>query len=555
MSILSILIFLPLLGSLAVAISPIGFEKYAKWLTLILSLIGLYLAVQLYFNFEKTETGYQFLEHLDWITVSLGNLGVISIDYILGVDGISLPMILLAAIIQVIGAISSFEIKEKVKGYFATYLLLSASVMGCFLALDFFLFFLFFEFMLLPMYFLIGIWGGKNKEYASIKFFIYTLVGSIFILVAMISIYISAIDPVSTAQSLGIIGNISQISPQAIGEVQALLAKGQLPAQHLVHTFDLRFLSDPANYAPNSILSTINSSNIFGFEARHFMFLLLFLGFAIKLPLVPFHTWLPDAHVEAPTAISVVLAGTLLKIGGYGLIRIAYSIFPDSAIHFSFWIALAGVFSILWGAFNSLAQKDLKRQIAFSSVSHMGFVVLGIASITAEGVNGAIFQMFSHGILSAMLFLIVGVLYFRTGSRQIADYQGIANKMPVFTLFVAIAFFASLGLPAFSGFIGEFFSLMGSFNSILIPKYLTILGALGIIIGACYFLWTFRRMFLGNYWIKKEAVLLTDLKNYEVIMFISLTIITLAIGLLPNLIFDFTGTSVTEFIKLFKQAL
>jgi NADH-quinone oxidoreductase subunit M len=368
----------------------------------------------------------------------------------------------------------------------------------------------------------------------------------------MIAIYLSAIDPVSTAQSIGIINNLSEISPQAIGEIQALLAKGQLPTQHMVHTFDLRFLSDPANYSPNSILSNINTATIFGFEARNLMFLLLFLGFAIKLPLVPFHTWLPDAHVEAPTAISVILAGTLLKIGGYGLIRIAYSIFPDSAVHYALWIGLAGAFSIIWGAFNSLAQKDLKRQIAFSSVSHMGFVVLGIASITAEGVNGAIFQMFSHGILSAMLFLIVGVLYYRTGSRQIADYQGIANKMPVFTVFVAIAFFASLGLPAFSGFIGEFFSLMGSFNSTLFPKYITILGALGIIIGACYFLWTFRRIFLGTYWLKKENYIITDLKNYELIMFSILTIITLVIGLLPHLIFDYTATSVIEFIKLFK---
>jgi NADH-quinone oxidoreductase subunit M len=551
MSILSILIFLPLFGSLAVALSPQSFDKYAKWFTLIISFLGILIVSFLYYYFDKSNTNYQFLEQKDWITLSLGSLGTLSIDYLLGVDGISLPLIILAAIIQLIGAISSFEIKNKPKGYFATYLLLSASVMGCFLALDFFLFFLFFEFMLLPMYFLIGIWGGKNKEYASMKFFIYTLVGSIFILIAMIAIYLSAIDPIATALSVGLVDNLSDLSPETIGELQQLLAKGELPANHLVHTFDFRFLSDSANFIPNGLLSDLDTNLIFGFQARHLAFLLLFLGFAIKLPLVPFHTWLPDAHVEAPTAISVVLAGTLLKIGGYGFIRIAYSIFPEAAKHYAFWIALAGVFSIIWGAYNSLAQKDFKRQIAFSSVSHMGFVVLGIASLTSLGINGAIFQMFSHGILSGMLFLIVGVLYHRTGNRQIADFQGLAAKMPIFTVFVAIAFFASLGLPVFSGFIGEFFSLMGGFNSTYFPKFITIIGAFGIIIGACYFLWTFKRIFLGNFWLKNEGLALKDLNNYETVMFSILAAITLITGILPHLIFEITEATVAEFMGIF----
>ncbi|MES2795432.1 MAG: NADH-quinone oxidoreductase subunit M [Bacteroidota bacterium] len=551
MSILSILLFLPLIGSAIIALSPKKVEKYASWFTLIISLIGLIIALYIAMDFDKATASYQFLEQLDWITVSLGSIGTLSIDYILGVDGISMPLVVLAAIIQVIGAISSFEIQTKVKGYFSTYLLLSGSVMGCFLALDFFLFFLFFEFMLLPMYFLIGIWGGKNKEFASIKFFIYTLIGSIFILVVMIGIYLSAVDPVSTAQSIGLVQNINLISPEIIGTVQDLIAKGEIPTENIVHTFDFRFLSDTANYLPNSILSLVQENNIGGINVRNLAFLLLFVGFAIKLPLVPFHTWLPDAHVEAPTAISVVLAGTLLKIGGYGFIRIAYSIFPDSAVHYAYWIGIAGIFSIIWGAYNSLSQTDFKRQIAFSSVSHMGFVVIGIASLTAEGVNGAIFQMFSHGILSAMLFLIVGVLYYRTGNRQISDFQGIANKMPAFTVFVVIAFFASLGLPAFSGFIGEFFSLMGAFNSSHFPKYFTALAAFGIVIGASYFLWTFKRIFLGNFWIKNEAILMTDLKYYEWIMFVILAIVTLSIGIMPNLIFDISADSVKEFLKLF----
>lgn len=552
MPILSILIFLPLLASLLVAASPTILEKYFKWITLIASLLGLSFAINLFLNFDKSTAGYQFLEQFDWITVSLGSLGTLSIDYLLGVDGISISLVLLASIIQVIGAISSFEIKEKTKGYFATYLLLSSSVIGCFLAIDFFLFFLFFEFMLLPMYFLIGIWGGENREYASIKFFIYTLVGSIFILVVMIGIYISAIDPVSTAKSIGLIQNSSLISPEIIGNVQSLLAKGEIPTENLVHTFDFRFLSDGANFIPDSILSKTKETVLGSFPARYLAFILLFFGFAIKLPLVPFHTWLPDAHVEAPTAISVVLAGTLLKIGGYGFIRIAYAIFPDAAIHYAFWIAIIGVFSIIWGALNSLTEKDFKRQIAYSSVSHMGFVVIGIASLTAEGINGAIFQMFSHGILSAMLFLVVGVLYLRTGTKQIADFQGVANKMPIFTVFVAIAFFASLGLPAFSGFIGEFFTLMGSFNSSLFPKYISILATLGIIIGAAYFLWTFRRIFLGKYWLKTENISLKDLTKAEIIMLTILATITLLVGILPNIIFDMTNLGVSEFMSFFK---
>ena len=281
----------------------------------------------------------------------------------------------------------------------------------------------------------------------------------------------------------------------------------------------------------------------------------LFIGFAVKLPIVPLHTWLPDAHVEAPTPVSVVLAGILLKIGAYGFLRVAYSIFPDGAIEYAWLIALIGVISIIYGALNALAMQDLKKMVAYSSVSHMGFVLLGIASISSEGINGAIFQMFSHGILSAMLFLIAGVLYDRTHNRIIEHYRGLLNKMPVYTAFVMIAFFASLGLPGFSGFIGELFTLLGAFGSDLVPNWMAVIGAFGIVLSAAYFLWTLQRMFFGNFWIRKSdnlVIELNDVDNREKLMLLILAFITLLIGIMPALIFNISQGSVNELVHFIK---
>jgi NADH-quinone oxidoreductase subunit M len=275
------------------------------------------------------------------------------------------------------------------------------------------------------------------------------------------------------------------------------------------------------------------------------------IGFGVKLPVVPFHTWLPDAHVEAPTPVSVVLAGILLKIGAYGFLRIAYPIFPEIANQYAIWIVGFGVFSIIYGAFNALAMNDLKKMIAYSSISHMGFVLLGVGSLTSEGFNGAVYQMFSHGILSAMLFLLVGVLYSRTHDRRIDSYQGLASKMPLFTFMIAIAFFASLGLPAFSGFIGEIFTLMGGFNSPLIPRWLAGLATFGLVLGAAYFLWTLQRMFFGKFWVRQYEETLQDLTTREKIMLYPLAILALIFGIFPHLIFDVTNLSLAELIKLF----
>lgn len=550
MQLLSVIIFLPIVLAIIMVFLPDSFAKYFKWVTLSTTLVQLLLAIKLYSQFDTQLSDYQFLEHLDWIKLPLGNMGSVTIEYLLGVDGISLPMVILSGIIMSIGAIASFTIKERPKAYYSLYLLLSGSIMGCFLSLDLILFYIFFEFMLLPMYFLIGLWGGPRREYASIKFFIYTLVGSLLILIVIIALYVSAINPLETAKQLGLLQGNQQDFAGAIAEVKALLKSDRIPTCSLIHTFDIRLLSDKTNYLPTSILSHFADFTIGGVSARLLGFLLLFLGFAVKLPAVPLHTWLPDAHVEAPTPVSVVLAGILLKIGGYGLIRIVYPIFPDGAAYFAYLVALVGVISIVYGAYNALAMNDLKKMIAYSSVSHMGFVLIGIAALNAEGLSGAIYQMFSHGILAAMLFLLVGVIYDRTHDRRIDSYRGLALAMPYYTFFTAIAFFASLGLPAFSGFIGEFFSLAGSFNSMYFPKYLSAIACFGLVLGAGYFLWTFQKMFLGKPWVRNQEIILQDLNVREKTMLIPLFVLTLILGIFPSLLFDVITPAVIEYLKI-----
>ena len=542
MPILSILIFLPILASLAILFIPEQQVKWIRYFSILICVAELVVSGLVYIQFDKNFVGYQFFEKSDWITLSLGEFGKLSIDYCLGIDGLSLPLILLSSFIFLIAAIASNTIREKQKGYYSIFLLLHGTVAGCFLSLDFFLFFLFFEFMLLPMYFLIGMWGGPRREYAAIKFYLYTLFGSVLILIVMIALYTSAYDPSETAHSF------------SMNLFQYFLSDHMLPEKEFVHTLRFDHLSDLHNYINGSILHYSNLSELAGLTYRQWAFLLLMIGFAIKLPTFPFHTWLPDAHVEAPTPVSVILASILLKIGAYGMIRIAYPLFPAEAVYFSMCIAGFGVISIIYAAYNALAQNDLKKMIAYSSVSHMGFILLGLSSLSVEGVSGAIYQMVSHGFISGSLFLITGIIYDRTHDRIIQNYRGLAEKMPYYTAIVVITFFASLGLPGFSGFIAEVLVFLGAFKSQVVPVGFAIAATFGLILSAAYYLWTLQRMFFGKFWISEilQGIQpINDLTAIELITCIPLLIFMILLGLFPNLLTDIINIPVGQLLKRF----
>ncbi len=436
-NILSLITFIPIVGVLVIALVPNRGERSAKWIALITSIIILGLAIFLWISFNPAQGTMQFEEKYQWIP------GV-NIYYHLGIDGISLPMVFLTCLLTALGILVSWNITNKPKVFFALILLLATGMLGVFVSLDFILFYIFWELVLLPMYFLIAIWGSSNRMYASMKFFIYTLLGSVLMLVGILVIYFNS----------------------------------------GLNTFDILELTK-ANLAPN---------------LQNWVFFLLFMGFAIKVPMFPFHTWLPDAHTEAPTAGSVLLAGVLLKMGAYGFIRISIPVLPEAAKAWAPAIAILSVIGIIYGALASLIQKDLKRLVAFSSVSHMGFVMLGISSLTPTAINGAVIQMFNHGCITGMLFLLVGMIYERTHTRMIQDMGGLANKTPLWSGILAFTAFASLGLPGLSGFWGEFLVLFGTFTKgNQFSKVMVYLAVIGIVLGAAYLLWMLQRVIFGKY--------------------------------------------------------
>ncbi len=461
---LTVIILLPLAGAIACALLPKERSSAARWVALGVTAVDLLLALILLGSFDAG-AGMQFIEKHAWVP-SVG------IQYLLGVDGISLSMLVLSALLSALAVVASWNVEKKPATYFAMLLLLEVGMNGVFLALDFVLFYVFWELVLVPMYFLIATWGGPRREYAALKFFLYTLFGSVFMLVGIIALYLHPAG--------------------GTFDMTALVGAG-LPA-----TF------------------------------QWWVFAAFFLGFAVKVPIFPFHTWLPDAHVEAPTAASVLLAGILLKMGTYGFIRVALPILPDAAKQWSGFIAALAAVSIVYGAALAFAQTDLKKLVAYSSVSHMGFVMLGIASGTVEGIDGAVAVMFSHGVVTGMLFLIVGMVYERTHTRMISDLSGLSGAAPVAAGLLAFASFASLGLPGLSGFVGEFLSLLGAWKS-AIPVAWVVVAAVGVLLAAAYTLWMVQRVVLGTPSTQMRSM--GDLTVREIGVLVPLVALTLVVGL------------------------
>jgi NADH-quinone oxidoreductase subunit M len=506
---LTLLVFFPLAGAALILAAPRGRHALVRAVALATSLVPLAAAIYVVAHFDRTfgrasgNGGVQFVQHAVWIPS-------FNVEYYVGVDGLSVAMVLLTALISTIAVLASFGIDKQVRGYFALLLLLETGMLGTFVALDFFLFYIFWELMLVPMYFLIGIWGGPRKEYAAIKFFLYTLVGSVLILLAIIALYFHS-------------------SP-------ATLVDGT-PARH---SFDMLELAYGNDWSAKAL-------TLFGFDFGRVVWIALFIGFAIKIPMFPLHTWLPDAHVEAPTAVSVILAGVLLKMGTYGLLRVNFAMLPEATQWAATTMAVFGAINIVYGGFCAFAQADLKRLVAYSSVSHMGFCLVGMASFTQFGFDGAMLQMFNHGTITAMLFLLVGVLYDRAHTREIDRFGGIAGQMPRYAALFGFAFMASLGLPGLSGFIGELLVFLGAFPA---HRIVTVVAMSGVIITAAYHLWAVQRVQLGRWnpeWADRAQF--PDLRARETLTLVPLAAIVLVLGFWPLPLLSLVGTSLDELLR------
>ncbi len=493
-NLLSIVTFIPALAALILAVflrgNDAAAQKNAKWLALLATSATFILSIFILTGFDPADTGFQFVEEKDWI---------LGLKYKMGVDGISVLFVMLTTFLMPITIAACWGVTVRVKEYMIAFLLLETLMLGVFMALDLVLFYLFFEAGLIPMFLIIGIWGGKDRIYAAFKFFLYTFLGSVLMLVAMIAMYRDA----------------------GTTDIPMLLN----------HTFSSSTMS------------------IFGFQIigglQTLLWLAFFASFAVKMPMWPVHTWLPDAHVQAPTAGSVVLAAVLLKMGGYGFLRFSLPMFPVGSDILGPLVLWLSVIAIVYTSLVAMVQEDMKKLIAYSSVAHMGYVTMGIFAVNQQGVDGAIFQMISHGFVSGALFLCVGVIYDRMHTRDIDAYGGLVNRMPKYALIFMFFTMANVGLPGTSGFVGEFLTLMGIFQ---VNTWVAAFATTGVILSASYALWLYRRVAFGDL-IKESLKSITDLDTREKLIFAPLVFMTLVLGIYPALVLDIIGPSVEALVN------
>lgn len=497
--ILSLITFTPALAALILAVFLRGNDaataQNAKIVALVASVITFAASVLVLIGFDPSNTGMQFVEETPWI---------MGLNYKMGVDGISILFVMLTTFLMPITILSCWKVETRVKDYMIAFLLLETLMLGVFMALDLVLFYVFFEAGLIPMFLIIGIWGGVNRIYAAFKFFLYTFLGSVLMLIAMIAMYLAA----------------------GTTDIPTLMA------------FD--FAHDPMTVLGITLTGGLQT----------LLFLAFFASFAVKMPMWPVHTWLPDAHVQAPTAGSVVLAAILLKMGGYGFLRFSLPMFPVGAAEMSTIVLWMSAIAIVYTSLVALVQTDMKKLIAYSSVAHMGYVTMGIFAANQQGVDGAIFQMISHGFISGALFLCVGVIYDRMHTREIDAYGGLVNRMPAYALVFMFFTMANVGLPGTSGFVGEFLTLMGVFQ---VNTWVAVVATSGVILSAAYALWLYRRVTLGAL-VKESLKTITDMDRRERMIFAPLIIMTLVLGVYPAAVTDIIGPSVTQLVADYAAA-
>ena len=500
MNVLSIMMFTPLAAAVIMVLFLRGEDEAARRNVRILALVAsaatFLISMFVYVGFDPASTGFQFVEDRSWL---------LGLNYKLGVDGISVLFVMLTTILMPITVLACWNVEHRVKEFMAAFLVLETLMIGVFCSLDLVLFYLFFESGLIPMFLIIGVWGGKDRIYATFKFFLYTLLGSILMLMAMIGLWIDA----GTTDIVALLGH--WVSPEPI---------------------------EILGYAIPGGLQTI-------------MWIAFFASFAVKLPMWPVHTWLPDAHVQAPTGGSVILAAILLKMGGYGFLRFSLPMFPVASDLLAPMVMALSVVAIIYTSLVAMMQEDMKKLIAYSSVAHMGFVTLGIFAANRQGIDGAIFQMLSHGFISGALFLCVGVIYDRMHTREIDAYGGLVVRMPTYALVFMLFTLANVGLPGTSGFVGEFLTLVGVYQY---SSWVAFLATTGIILSACYALWLFRRVVFGDL-VKAALSSISDMDRREKLVFAPLVAMTLLLGVYPSLVTDITGPTVQQLVDRVGEAL